>query len=152
MAISAKRRNKITVNQRQYVWYVKLCDDNNGHTLHVISEDKRFIVQYDFVNPSGRHFITVMGKEFNSLAPSPYRRRFRCPQWDIDGVITPARVRELIEWSARNGTTLIEVDYHGHVVPFGGCCTNCGRDLRGMLSSNATDCCYCDSPIAERIA
>ena len=152
MSVSARRRNRLIVNDREYVWYVKLSDEDNSYVLHVVSNDKRFIVQSKLANPFGLYFITVVGSEFNSLAPSSHWRRFRCPQWERSGAITPACVRQLIEWAAEGNTVLIEVDYHGNVVPFGGLCTSCGRDIHGMLGHDSTDCCYCNSPITERTA
>tara|TARA_R110002073_G_scaffold299268_1_gene466187 strand:+ start:5377 stop:5928 length:552 start_codon:yes stop_codon:yes gene_type:complete len=151
MGVLTKRRNKLSIEERSYVWYVKEDDDSDACILHVISDDKRFNVQYALRQPDDRRFITVVGTEFNAIPASGVWRRFRCPKWENDGNITPGGVRALIDWSTNAETRLIELDNWGNPIPLRGRCESCGRDIRGMLGFHATASCYCDHEIAERV-
>ena len=123
MGIAKKYRRKITVGERDYMWYVieDLEDfpqtvDSYLHALNIISNDKKFIVRYHLHqrDPERRH-ITVIGPEFGGvLNPSPYKR-FLCPDWCPEGAMTPGIVREVIEWCAEPSSR-VEVDWTGSKV------------------------------------
>lgn len=113
MGVRKKRRNKLSVNGREYVWYVADDDSTGGHLLHVLSEDKHFNVQYGIRQPDDQRFITVVGNEFSGIATSGCWRRFRCPEWENDGVITPKSVRSLIDWALDEEAERLEVDSNG---------------------------------------
>lgn len=152
MAVRTKSRRKLTVADRQYVWYVKEDDDSLDHILHVLSEDKRFIVHYRLAQPHDRLYVTVLGKEFKRVTGTGgVWRRFRCPRWDNEnGIVTSGGVRNLIEWCADTNDQTTEVDSAGRAVPLGGCCTECGVDVRGMIPLNSDSCHKCGHQIAER--
>ncbi|EMI22589.1 hypothetical protein RMSM_00488 [Rhodopirellula maiorica SM1] len=150
MAVSSKRRNRINVDDRAYLWWVAPDNDSLDIVLHVISEDKRFNVLYVLGLPSATRYATVIGNEFGTIVTGGSWRRFLCPRFDTEGQVTPRHVRFLLKWAAAADSTIHEVDAAGLPVPFGGLCDACGRDLRGMLRLDAVSCCYCDHPVAGR--
>jgi hypothetical protein len=121
MAIQTKYRRKITFDGRCFVWYVKEDDDSPNLILHVLSVDKQFIVQYQLSQPPENLYITVLGKEFRrATGTGGAWRRFRCPPWEHqNGIITPNRVRKLIEWCLTMSDDIVEVDYLGRAIPLG---------------------------------
>ncbi len=151
MGVSTKKRRKLTVNNRLYVWYVKEDYDFPNYVLHVFSDDKQFIVHYHLRQSSDIRHIIVHGPDFPRVAGTGgVWRRFRCPEWGIEnGAVTPRTVRNLIDWCQSSGNTT-EVDYVGKAVPLGGCCISCGVNLRGMIPISSNCCHKCGYPVAER--
>jgi hypothetical protein len=114
MGTRKKKRNTLTIADRLYLWYVKQDEDSNSYILHVISEDKRFIVHYHLQQEESHRHITVLGKEFGRVSGTGNCwRRFRCPAWENDRAITPSSVKQLIEWSQQTDGITEEVDYTG---------------------------------------
>jgi hypothetical protein len=151
MGVRKKGRHKLDVEGRLFLWYVKPDDDSPGLILHVLSDDKRFLVQYELLQQEDRRHLTVIGKEFGRVSGTGNCwRRFRCPAWEKGGVITPASVRELIDWSQQTNVRTEEVDYAGLPLPLGGCCTSCEYDLRGNVRVDSASCPKCGHVIAER--
>ena len=152
MSVRTKKRRKLTIDDRLYVWYVIDDRDVPNYVLHVLSDDKKFIIHYHLQQPDDTRHLIVIGPDFRRVAGTGgVWRRFRCPEWDTEnGVITPRTVRNLIDWCQSSGS-VTEVDYLGKAVPLGGGCTSCGVDLRGMLLMGS-DCCHkCGWPVAERV-
>jgi hypothetical protein len=118
MGTNKKQRHKLTVADRLYLWYVKQDEDSDSYILHVISNDKRFIVHYHLQQQQSYRYIIVLGKEFERVAGTGNGwRRFRCPAWENDKAITPSAVKKLIEWSQQANVTTEEVDYVGRPIP-----------------------------------
>ncbi|SHK27704.1 hypothetical protein SAMN02745181_3551 [Rubritalea squalenifaciens DSM 18772] len=107
MGVAKKYRRKITVGGRKFLWHVTedLDDfpttvDGNLHALNIISQDKKFIVRFHLHQGiSEQRHLTVIGAEFGDSLETGCWRRFLCPDWCPDGVITPSIVRSVIEWS-----------------------------------------------------
>jgi hypothetical protein len=117
VAVSKKNRRRIEVAGRPFVWYV--CEDRDwpGLVLHVISEDQRFVVTYRLAQ-RGEPFLIVLGREFPGVPDAGCAwRRFRCPAWEVDGVVTPGGVRRLIEWCLAADKPLVEVDWRNRPLP-----------------------------------
>lgn len=152
MATREKSRRKLTIHGRLYVWYVKEDYDSSSNVLHVLSDDKQFIVHYHLGQQPEFRYITIFGREFaRTTGTGGCWRRFRCPEWvDKHGVITPGAVRKLIEWCDTSSEQTTEVDQAGRAVPLGGCCPVCGVDLRGMIPICSNRCHKCGHAIAER--
>ena len=151
MGARKKGRHKLDVEGRAFIWYVKPDDDSAAFILHVLSDDKRFIVRYELLQQEARRHLTVIGKEFGRVSGTGNCwRRFRCPGWEKDGVITPSSVRNLVDWSQQTNVATQEVDCAGLPLPIGGCCTACGYDLRGNVPVNSVSCPKCGHVIAER--
>lgn len=119
MAVSRKLRRKIVRLDRVFYWYVAPDYDDAGvHKLHILSEDKKFIVAYELDQadkPNWRPMLVVMGKEFEGLS-GDYTgyRRVLTPIWQ-DKLITPKRVGEIIDWCYSKEKELILVNWMGEI-------------------------------------
>jgi hypothetical protein len=115
MAIATKYRRRISVKGRNFLWYVREDDDEFYlPTLHVISEDKRFIVAYLLNQCDTTRHLVVKGHEFPGLPEAGHCwKRALCPRWEIGSTITPASVRQLIEWCFDPDRHLTLVDWTG---------------------------------------
>ncbi|AFY44808.1 hypothetical protein [Nostoc sp. PCC 7107] len=114
MAVSTKNRRKIVINNRKFIWYVKDDPDSSDFVLHVISENKNFIVNYHLQQPKSTCYLIILGKEFPGLPDAGNKWiRVLCPQWEIDSIITPSSVRQLIEWCLFSERELIRVNWLG---------------------------------------
>lgn len=152
MGVKKKARRKIVVDGKSYVWYVIQDCDSSHYVLHVLSDDKQFIVHYQLGQCDDVRHITVLGREFQRAPCTGGKyRRFRCPKWPMEqGSVTPRTVHSLINWCQSHGSVM-EVDYAGLELPLGGHCTSCGVDLRGMLVVGSQCCHKCGHPILERV-
>src|SRR5947209_3185842 len=117
MAVRKKGRRRIEVCGRHFVWYVCEDPDSADTVLHVASEDKRFIVTYHLNQPDPP-FLIVLGKEFPSVpGTGGVWRRFLCPAWEHESVMTPGGVRRLIEWCLAPGRSeVIEVNWRRELI------------------------------------
>ena len=120
MGVASKNRRKITVGGRTYLWYVSEDIDDfppmvsrDLRALNILSKDKRFIVRYHLGQTvSERRHITVIGGEFGGAQDPGCWRRFLCPDWCPDTVVTPGVVRSIIEWCL-DPAIRTAVDYTG---------------------------------------
>ena len=117
MTISRKTRRVLELDGREYVWYVRPDAENFGAiTLTVISEDRRFHVQYILgQSPEGR-YVTVIGREFRDAAVGGVHQRFRSPEFGDGDTVTPRDVRSLVEWSLLPEPVPTRVDQEGRPV------------------------------------
>ena len=114
MAVRKRGRRRIVVNNRLFLWWVQEDNDSPNLVLYVVSQDKQFLVQYYLGYPEETCHLIVIGKEFGGLTDiGGIWRRFRCPQWEASGAITPSSVRSLILWSLSMEEARIEVDWRG---------------------------------------
>jgi hypothetical protein len=121
MGVRKTNRRKLVIDDRLFVWYAAEDSDGPGLILHVISDDKRFIVRYH-VAQSGTSFLIVLGPEFGGVTNTGgCWRRFECPKWEDGDAITPSCVRRLIDWCLLPNKEVVEVDWRGirlgHEVP-----------------------------------
>ena len=123
MGVATKNRRKLTVGDREFLWYVAEDIDDfpptvegSLHALNILSEDKQFIVRYHLnqVDSERRH-ITVIGAEFGGSREGGCWRRFVTPRWCQEGPVTPGIVREVIELCL-DSSPRIAVDYTGSQV------------------------------------
>lgn len=114
MAVTTKNRRKLLINNRRFIWYIRDDPDSADFVLHVISEDKNFIVVYHLHQPESTRYLIIIGKEFPGLANAGGNWiRVRCPQWETNHSITPASVHRLIEWCFLDEKELIRVNWLG---------------------------------------
>ena len=97
MGVATKRRRKIIVGDRQYIWYV--CEDEGaaGLILNVISNDKQFIAKYQLDQPEGQEYVVILGRLFAGAVTGRCWKRFFCPRF-AEHSVASKNVRELIEW------------------------------------------------------
>lgn len=117
MAIRKKKRRRLTLNKRQFIWWVSDDKDSPDAVLRIFSEDKKFIVSYHLDQPDSDRFLVVLGKEFPGLVQAgSVWIRLRCPKWESDSTITPAAVRQLIKWCLLQDRPLIRLNWKGEVM------------------------------------
>jgi hypothetical protein len=99
MAISTKKRRKIQLDGRPFIWWVAPDLESAGvPTLHICSSDKRFHVHYPLGPETALRHLVVLGPEFPPLQDAGgCRVRVRAPAWE-DQIITPAVVRQIVAW------------------------------------------------------
>jgi hypothetical protein len=114
MAVRTKSRRKITVDQRPFVWHIAQDDDSADMVLHVISADKKFIVNYHLNQPEQTRFLIILGSEFPGLPDAGgCWLRILSPEWEQNSIISPGSVHRLIDWCLNQERELIRVDYKG---------------------------------------
>jgi hypothetical protein len=117
MGIAKKRRKKIIVEGRTYLWWVQDDRDSNDMVLHVASQDKAFLVQYHLNQPEHTRHLIILGRTFAGVpdAGGPWVRVL-CPCWETAGAIRPSAVQQLIDWASDASQTRTRVDWQGQVV------------------------------------
>jgi hypothetical protein len=118
MAISARNRRRIEVDGAPYVWWIAEDDEACGAvTLSVVSESKHFLVKYQLVQPPELRLVVVLGREFRQRTDcGGCWRRFRCPPFGTNEVVTPKDVAALVRWCRIADDPLVEVDWRGHAL------------------------------------
>jgi hypothetical protein len=117
MGVRKKKRRKITVNKRQFIWWVSEDSDSPDVILRILSDDKKFIVNYHLDQPEEQRFLIVLGKEFPGLANAGHTwKRVRCPRWESDSGVTPAAVRQVIKWCLYEDRPLVQLNWKGEVI------------------------------------
>jgi hypothetical protein len=117
MAIATKRRRKLDVDGRLFVWFFASDDDSLDKVLHVASDDKAFIVIYHLRQRDEGRTLIVLGREFGGLpdAGGPWIR-VACPKWEDGDVIGPGSVRRLIEWGLDPGKPIVRLQADGRPI------------------------------------
>ncbi|EPY09231.1 hypothetical protein PAALTS15_00020 [Paenibacillus alvei TS-15] len=120
MGVNTKYRRKIVRLNKVFYWYVTPDFEDEGNIkLHILSEDKKFIVAYEVgqnSRPNKNPFIVIMGKEFVGLNNeyTGYRRALT-PLWE-DDLITPGLVGKIIDWCYSTEKELTLVDWQGELL------------------------------------
>lgn len=98
MTVSTKRRRKIQIGDRGFIWWIAPDLDSSDLLLHLCSTDRHLLVRYVLGQPADRRQVVVIGPEFPPLrdAGSSWIR-LGTPVWS-DAVVTPGLVRQIIEW------------------------------------------------------
>jgi hypothetical protein len=123
MAVASKRKRKIQIEGRTFYWCVKEDTERGLPELHILSPDKKFMVQYA-LNQSKSHslgwtqawsppFVVVLGPEFGGLSAAAGWQRVRTPAWEDDRIITPAFVRRLILWCLDKDKEVVLTNWRG---------------------------------------
>jgi hypothetical protein len=119
IAVSRKGKRSITVDGREYLWWVQEDYEppfvpSIGKSLRVIDTSGELSVEYHLGQPSDVCHVVVTGRRFRSLGGcgGPHRR-FRCPTFTEGPAVTPAHVASLIRWAEERGDAPLEVDYLG---------------------------------------
>ena len=88
MAIRSKGRARITVNDREFVWYV-----HDDRELRIASSDKRFVVAIDL---GITDVLVVKGPEFPRLERPDRPRKVELPEIDWSSMGRAAA--EIVTW------------------------------------------------------
>ncbi|MDE5944857.1 MAG: hypothetical protein K2G93_04650 [Rikenella sp.] len=113
MGIRSKDRRKIVFDHRAYRWYVAPDCDGPYDTLHILSEDKRFILHCP-LHP-GLPYVMVRGTVFQGAEKRGVADRYRLP-FPVPEVVTPRFVATLLEW-ALNDRGAVRVEWDGDEIP-----------------------------------
>jgi hypothetical protein len=112
MGLSPKNKREIIVSDRTFYWQVrqddKWVEEGWPAVLSVTSEDKQFNVIYGTDQTEADCHLVNLGSDFPLFPHGQsgkkagkninHYRRVPCPKWNSAGSITPAIVRELIDW------------------------------------------------------
>ncbi len=108
MAIARRKRRKIVVDRRLFLWSLHEEDVNE---LHIVSDDKHLNLRYGWQHalPPGERYVDVMGPGFNGLPPGLHGWiRVKAPDWtDPSYAGSPAFVRKIIQWALEPKTRVI---------------------------------------------
>lgn len=120
MAIAKKGKRLLIREGRSFYWYMKETEDwmhaYVGPQLHILSEDKHFLISYQPGQQTKNPFLIVKGEEFNGIEVcGGVWKRVKVPNWD-DTTITPGFVRRLIDWCFAEKHQLVIVNYLGEVI------------------------------------
>lgn len=107
MSVRTKGKRKITVNNKEYVWYIEL--DSEHPILNIISEDKSLIISCPLKVKNS--YIISKGIIFQNEKRDGCWKRYSLP-FSVPEIITPKFVKELILW-ADQGKNAIEVVWDG---------------------------------------
>ncbi len=112
MGISPKNRRQIVFNDRTFYWQVRQdenwLEEGWPVVLSVISDDKQFNIVYGLNQPEADCHLVNLGNDFPRFPHGQsgkkagkninHYRRVPYPNWRPDSSMTPAIVREIIEW------------------------------------------------------
>ena len=113
MSVRTKGRRKIIVNEKSYVWYVKLDDDSPFHILNIISEDKKFIISCPL--KTNTPYVISKGLVFQDKQTDGHWERYMLP-FHIPEIITPKFISEVILW-ATQGEQAVKIAWNISDVP-----------------------------------
>lgn len=117
MGVQKKGKRKLQCCGRTFYWYVNHDDEDGGKLkLHIISENKKFIVSYE-VGQAEKPYMVVQGKEFAGL--ESYIKgswiRVRTPVWE-DKMITPKFIETMIKWCLESKQEITILNWEGKIV------------------------------------
>jgi hypothetical protein len=123
MTVSRKWKRPITVDGREYLWWVRDDDDppfvpSNGKSLRIVDTSGDLALEYYLGQPSDLCHVVVTGRRFRGLPDcGGVHRRFKCPLFATNPAITPADIAAVIRWSEEAGAVPVEVNYLGLPIP-----------------------------------
>ncbi len=98
MTVSTKRRRKLQIGDRGFIWWIAPDLDSSDLLLHLCSTDRHLLVRYVLGQPADRRHVIVIGPEFPPLKDAGGGWTYLgTPAWS-DAVVTPGLVRQIIEW------------------------------------------------------
>lgn len=113
MSVRTKGRRKISVENKEYIWYVALDYDSPYYILHIVSEDKTLLVSCPLKTETS--YLISKGKIFQNKKTNGIWNRYRLP-FDVPEIITPEFVSNVIDWATQNNDT-ITVEWNGKDIP-----------------------------------
>lgn len=113
MSVRTKGRRKIIVENKLYVWYVRLDDDSIYHMCNIISEDKSIVISCPIKTEIA--YIICKGIVFQNHKMKGNWERYLLP-FAIPKIITPNFVSKIILWAVR-GKNAVKVIWNGKDIP-----------------------------------
>lgn len=121
MGVATKGKRKILVDGETYYWYVvddyEVLDLGADKRLTVLSESKQFLIHYPINQSSdGENLIIILWRTFGGEGPwGKCWQRIVSPKWELNGVIAPSSVANLIRWCIKDKEVEF-VNYRGQKV------------------------------------
>lgn len=115
MALATRGRRSITVDGREYYWWVKNFDDDfiGTPTLTVASKQRGLYVRYGQAQDE-RRYAVVLGPVFRGIEGlGGAWRRFFCPRFGNEMTIGPRDVAAFIRWCTASDGKVVEFDWRG---------------------------------------
>ena len=100
MGVRKTGRRKITVDEKEYIWYVALDDESDHYLLNIVSEDKSCVLACPLKTETP--YLISKGRLFKTEKSDGIWKRYRLP-FDIPEIITPAFAAKVISWAANEG-------------------------------------------------
>ena len=94
MAARTRWRRKLSVGDRDFLWYVAEDGDGMGCVLHLFTPDKAWALQYWLERCRGYPGTSVLVASVRGVHHSVQP----APEWPPRRVVTPAFVRQIAEW------------------------------------------------------
>ncbi|MBE7901189.1 hypothetical protein G7L40_16200 [Paenibacillus polymyxa] len=120
MGVRKKYKRKIIRANRLFYWYVEPDIDDEGIIkLHILAENKKFLVTYEVGQHSIKNktpIIVIIGKEFEGWTKEYIGyRRVITPNWN-DEIITPNLIGEIIDWCLLRDKEIKVVNWKGELI------------------------------------
>ncbi|MBU5353872.1 hypothetical protein ACN9MH_07640 [Paenibacillus silvae] len=121
MGVQKKYKRKIVRANRLFYWYVKPDFDDEGvMKLHIVSEDKKFIVSYEIGQCSrgqqASPILVILGKEFEGWTEDYIgHRRVLTPSWN-DEIVTPGLIGQIMDWCLSKDKKIRSVNWKGEMM------------------------------------
>lgn len=103
MGVRKKGRRKITVDEKEYVWYVSLDDYSDYYLLNIASEDKSYVLTCPLKTEIP--YLISKGKLLKNEKTDGTWKRYELP-FDIPEIITPVFVTKVISWATQKGEAI----------------------------------------------
>ena len=112
MGAAKKGRRKITVSDKNYIWYVALDDDTPYYIL-IVSFDKALMISCPLKTKTP--YIISKGTMFQNKKTNGIWNRYLLP-FPVPEIITPKFVSNIIFWATQSETAK-ETKWNGNDVP-----------------------------------
>lgn len=114
MGVRKTGRRKITVDDRDYIWYVSQDDESDYHLLNIISEDKSYVLTCPLKTEIP--YLISKGKLFKNVKTDGTWNRYELP-FEIPQMITPGFAAKVIEWATQDGEAVLPERKDGQSFP-----------------------------------
>ncbi|MBQ4522470.1 MAG: hypothetical protein IJA10_05885 [Lachnospiraceae bacterium] len=113
MGVRKKSRRKISVDDKEYIWYVEVDYDSPYHILNIVSNDKQLVLScpIDTETP----YLISKGKLFQNKDTNGNWNRYLLP-FNIPEIVTPSFVAKIITWAMQDINTQI-IAWNGKNIP-----------------------------------
>lgn len=113
MSVGKKGKRKISIDNKEYVWYVDLDYDSPYHILHIISEDKSLLLSCPIETETP--YLISKGISFQTKKNNGIWNRYLLP-FNVPDIITPKFVSEVIVWATQNNKA-VSIEWNGNDIP-----------------------------------
>ena len=104
MGVLKAGRRKITVDEKEYIWYVAQDDESDHYLLNIVSEDKSCVLTCPLKTETP--YLISKGRLFKTEKTDGIWKRYRLP-FDIPDIITPAFAAKVISWATHEGEAVL---------------------------------------------